>query len=107
MSVQLLESVEAAEAKAEALRAEAQKEAREILQATDAACAANERQAALEHRQMARRILDDAKEAAERHMAERAGRQAEQNAAQMQAARAKIDQAAACLLERVMRNGSR
>ena len=58
MSLEILQSIEQAEAKADGMRAEAQKQAREILKSVEAACLAQERAAAIEHRALYQQLME-------------------------------------------------
>ncbi len=107
MALEVLRSIEAAEARAAEIVAAAQREARDILKATEEACAVNERNAALEHRALQQRILADARATANRSIAAaEAGEHAEREAVAA-AARAKLDAAAKLIYERVVQDGHR
>ncbi len=107
MSLELLKSIEAAEVKAVEMRAEAQKEARDILKSVEEACIADERSAALEHRALGQRILEDARATANRRSDAQAGKEAAERDAVAKAAQARLDQAAQVIFERIVRDGHR
>lgn len=107
MSLELLQSIEKAELGAEAIRADAQKEAREILKAVEEACTQNERTAAIDQRAMAQRVLEDARLAATKHIEVAAAKDKDARDAVVAAARQKLDAAANLIFERVVENGHR
>lgn len=107
MSLELLKKIEEAEAKQEASRAEAQKEARDILKSVEEACVSHERDAALEHRALVQRVLEDAKATANRRIEAMAVEQAKEREGVLFAARARIGAAADEIYKRVVQDGAR
>lgn len=107
MSLELLQSIEKAEGRAEEIRANAQKEAREMLKGVDEACVSNERAAALDHRAQAQRIAEEARNAASRRIEAMAADEAKAREQVTTAARAKLDAAANLIFERVVVDGHR
>ena len=107
MSLKLLQSIQEAEARAEAVRAEAQREAREMLKTVEEVCVGNERQAVLEQRALAQRTLQDAKAAAQRRIAAAALDETAARDALLDAARARLNEAAERIFERVVHDGHR
>lgn len=105
--MELLTSIEKAEAKAEAIRADAQREAREMLKTVEEVCVQNERAAALEHRALSQRVLEDAKETVTRHIEAEAAREQAARDAVTGAARASLDAASKWIYERVVSDGHR
>ncbi len=107
MSLELLKNIERAEAKADDARAEAQKEARDMLKSVEEACLTQERNAALEHRALAQRILEDAKTTANRRIKEMDAQDAAERERITGAAQVKLDEAAQRIFERVVNHGDR
>lgn len=107
MSMELLKSIEQAETKAEGIRADAQKEARDILKVVEEVTVQNERAAALDHRALAQRVLEDARATATRRIEAMAAQEQASREAVEDAARAKLDKAAALIYERVVSDGHR
>jgi len=107
MSWEVLKEVERAEAKAEDIRQSAQKEAREILKSAEEACAVQERNAALEHRALSLRILEDAKATARRRIEALEAEEAKKCAEEMDKARARLPEAAEIIYKRVVADGHR
>lgn len=107
MSLELLQGIEQAEGKAEEIRAEAQREARDMLKSAEEASVQNERNAALDQRAIIQRILDDARQTAQKRID--AMRQAEKEArgAVTETAEKKLDMAANLIFERVFQDGHR
>lgn len=107
MSWEVLKAVERAEAKAEDIRQSAQKEAREILKSVEEACAIEERNAALEHRALSLRILEDAKATARRRIEMADAQEEKRRTAVVEAARRRLDEAADMIVKRVVTDGHR
>ena len=68
MATELFESVRAAEDKAEGILAEAQREARELIKETEAACVEGERKMAREHRALYQSILEEKRAATQQEL---------------------------------------
>lgn len=107
MSLELLKRIEAAESKADEARAEAQREARDVIQSVETACVVHEREAVLEHRALGQRIVEDAKETAMRRNASMEKEQAAKRDAVRGAARQKLDTASQFIFERIVNDGHR
>lgn len=107
MSLELLKSIEQAEAQAEDVRSKAQREGRDMLKSVEDACLIQERNAALEHRTLAQRILEDARVAAQKHIAEMEVQHAVERKAITTEAQKKIELAAQRIFERVVSHGDR
>lgn len=107
MSLELLTSIEKAEARAEEIRAEAQREARDILKSVEEACTHNERDAALQQRAMVQRVLEDARETANRRIETEAAAEAGRREAVTIAAKGRLEDAANLIFERVVGDGNR
>lgn len=107
MSLDIIKRIEAAETKAEAMRAEAQKEARELLKGVEEACVAGERASASEQRRMAQRVIDDARLVAEKRTQALAKEEATAREQVVAAARQKLDAAAQRIFERTVQDGDR
>lgn len=107
MSLEILKSIEQAEGRAEEIRAQAQREARDMIKASEEASVQNERSAALEQRGVVQAILDDARRAAEKRIASMAQEEEAACQAVAEAARKHLDAAANLIFERVVENGHR
>ncbi len=105
MSLELLKSIERAEAQADDARAKAQREGRDMLKSVEEACLVQERNAALEHRALAQRILDDAKATAQKRIAQMETQQAAEREGIAKEAQKRIDLAAQRIFERVVNHG--
>ncbi|MEG0766531.1 MAG: hypothetical protein RR482_02340 [Clostridia bacterium] len=107
MSLELFERIQTAEANADAIRAEAQREARDMLKSVEAACLAEERRAAQEHRAGAQRKLEDAQQKMEKELEQEKAAHEKARQTVNEAAKARLPQAAALIFERVVNNGHR
>lgn len=107
MALEALEEIKAAETQAEAVRQQAQAEAREIQKSVEAANMAAERSAALEHRAMAQGILDEAAAQARLMIQKREQQTCQQREALCRAAQERLDQAAQWIFERIVADGNR
>ncbi len=107
MAKELFRAVQAAEEKADLLVQEAQRTARELLKATEAEVTDAEREMALEHRALYQSIIEEKRASmqaaiasnlpAEKHMLEQS----------LAEARARLDMAAAQIVERIWNDGNR
>lgn len=107
MAKELFRAVQAAEEKADLLVQEAQRTARELLKATEAEVTDAEREIALEHRALYQSIIEEKRASmqaaiasnlpAEKHMLEQS----------LAEARARLDMAAAQIVERIWNDGNR
>ncbi|MDR3051679.1 MAG: hypothetical protein LBU67_08145 [Oscillospiraceae bacterium] len=105
--MQFLSQVERAEAQAEERRADAQREARDILKAVEEANLAAQRAANGADRDLAAQALRRAESQAQAEIAARREKQAAQRAAQDAQARGRLDAAVATIFERVVNDGHR
>lgn len=106
MSMELLGRVEQAEAQAEAIRAQAQQEAREMIKGVEEACVAGERAAALDQRGMSQRILEDARSTAEKRIEAMAADETASREAMVADAKKKVGAAATLIFKRVVEDGN-
>ena len=107
MSLELLKTIEKAEAQAEAVRQDAQKDARELVVEAEKRCAQEEARAAAQRRAEAQGILRQARETSQRRIEQAAVTGQAEREKICQAARAKIESAAALIFERVVGDGDR
>ncbi len=107
MSLELLKSIQEAEAQAEAERTNAQREAREIIKGVTDACTENERRAAVEHRALYQSLLDERKAQVEQKLKQLASGQELARNEMMQAVKQRLTQAADRIAERVLSDGNR
>ena len=120
MSLEILQSIEQAEAKADGMRAEAQKQAREILKSVEAACLAQERAAAIEHRalyehlyhkpsldvdELYQQLMEQDRVRVAGELAKKSQSYAAERANLCKAAEARLEQAATQIFERIVRHG--
>lgn len=106
-SLEVLKDIEKAEARAENILAEAQRESREMVKAAEEASLAQSLSAAQEHRALAQRILEDAQATVRKRidaLNEADARSREQVCGQ---ARKKLDAAAQRIFERIVSDGNR
>ena len=107
MATELFESVRAAEDKAEGILAEAQREARELIKETEAACVEGERKMAREHRALYQSILEETRAATQQELDGEAERERRKIDEQMAQAQKRLPQAVKHIAERVMSDGNR
>lgn len=107
MSMELLQRIEQAETQAEGIRAQAQREARDILKGVEETIVTSERSAVLEHRAMAQHVLEEAERTAHKRIGQAAAAEAEQRAETVAAARQRLQAAANLIYERVVNDGHR
>ena len=112
LSLEVLKSIQQAEEQAEAVRTDALKEAREIVKATETACAQMERSAASEARALYQQLMETHRGEVQRKLDEAAQRNAQERAAQCERAAANLEAAAKMILrqvvsERTMTDGHR
>lgn len=107
MSLQLLQRIEQAEAKAEELRQDAQRNARDMLKSVEEACITHEREATLKHRALSRRMLEDAQVKMASHLAQASKEQAALRVQEMASAKLKLKDAVQFIFERVVNHGDR
>ncbi len=107
LSLELLKSIQEAEARAEAERANAQREAREIIKGVTDACTENERRAAVEHRALLQSILDEKKTQVELELKQLAAGQEQARNEMMDASQQRLFEAADRIVKRVLSDGNR
>ena len=107
LSLELLKSIQEAEAQAEAERANAQREAREIIKGVTDACTENERRAAVEHRALFQSIQDEKKKQVEQKLVKLSAAKEQARSEMMRAAKQRLDSAADRIAERILSDGNR
>lgn len=107
MSLEVLESIQAAEQKAESIRHKAQQEARDMLKSVEGACAARERSAAVQLRSLYQTLLDDRRKQVEEKLDAVRLKKSAERAAFISKAETHLDEAASVIFERVIKNGDR
>lgn len=107
MSLELLNTIREAESKAEAIKAEAQREAREIIKGVEAAVGEAQRQGALENRTLYQQIVEEKRRTVQSHIDSKQGQRDAQRLALSSAAQACMDQAVTMIVERVIGDGNR
>ena len=107
MSTELFEAIHEAEAKAECIVLDAQREARELVKQVEATCVEGERSMAREHRALYQSILEEKRATMKGLLDAEAATENRAIDAQMQLARQKLPQAAKRIAERVMCDGNR
>lgn len=107
MSLQLLQRIEAAEAKAEQMRQEAQRQARDMQKSAEDAFTAQEREAQLSHRTFMRRALEEAQAETASHLEKELTDYAAAREKMITAADAKLGDAVQFIYERIVKNGNR
>lgn len=107
MALEILKQIEQAEGKAEGMRQDAQRDAREMLKSVEEACVIGERQAAAEQRAMAQSMLEEARSTTSRRLDAEAEKVAASREKAMAEARTRLSDAANLIFERVVGNGNR
>ena len=107
MALQALEEIKAAEAQAEIIRQKAQAQVREMQKSVEAANLATERNAALEQRALAQRILEEAAAQARLLIQKREQQACGQREAIGKAAQGRLEEAARRIFERIVADGNR
>lgn len=107
MSLELLKTIEQAEAQAENIRQDAQKAARELIVEAEKRCAEEEAKATARRRAEAQNLLRQARETSERRIAQAAAKQEAARAKACEDARKKLDGAAVLIFERIVGDGDR
>lgn len=107
LSLELLKSIQEAEAQAESERTNAQREAREILKGVTDACTENERRAAVEHRALFQSIQDEKKIQVEKTLAQLNLAKEKTRNEMMHAAQQRLSMAADKIAERILSDGNR
>lgn len=107
LSLELLKSIQEAEARAEAERTNAQREAREIIKGVTDACTENERRAAVEHRALFQSILEEKKTQVELRLKQLAVVKEQARDEMMRAAQQRLSAAADRIVKKVLNDGNR
>lgn len=107
MSLELLKSIQEAEAQAEAERTSAQREAREIIKGVADACTENERRAAVEHRALFQSIQDEKKTQVEKKLIQLASVNEQARNEMMRASQQRLFESADRIVERILSDGNR
>jgi hypothetical protein len=107
MALELLEGIRREEETAEKIRADAQRERREIIKAVEEACAEAERAAGAENRARYLRVMEDKKQEVLALIASRESAAARERAAVCARAESRLARAATLAAERIVRYGSR
>ncbi len=105
LSLEILQSIQAAEAKAEEMRSDAQREARDMIKSMESVCVAQERSAAIEHRALYQQLMDQDRQRVEAQLAQNSQELARQRAALCKDAEKRLDQAATQIFERIVNHG--
>lgn len=107
MSLELLKAIQEAEGRADVTRGNAQREAREMIKAVEAACTEHERQAAQDHRALFQSVLEEKRVQVQKALEGQSQEQEKQRIALCHDAEKRLDLAAARIFERVVNNGHR
>ena len=107
MALELLKTIEQAEAQADSIRQDASRRARELVVEADKRGAEEEARAISRRRQEAQNILREARETSQRRIDGLAQKQARQREEVCRAARQKLDGAATLIFERIVGDGNR
>lgn len=105
MSLEVLKSIQHAEAGAEDIRSQAQHEAREMQKGVEAACAARERGAAIEYRTLYQALMDDKQAQVQKAIDANEKEHAKERESLSKKAEAYLDRAATLVFERVVNDG--
>ena len=100
MSLEIMKGIQQAEAQADEIRQTAQREARDVVKAVEAAIAQQERAAAIENRAQYAQAIEDKKQEVEHQLTE-------QREALGQQARKHLPEAVSAIYERVLQHGNR
>jgi vacuolar-type H+-ATPase subunit H len=106
LSLEVLSQIREAEAKAEDVKQEAQREARDMIKSVESACAAAERSAAVEHRGMYQQLMEGKRQEVMQHLKENRVAADAKVASEMKQAEERLDQAANLIFERVVKHGN-
>jgi len=107
LSLELLKSVQEAEAQAETERTSAQREAREIIKGVTDACTENERRAAVDHRALFQSVLDEKKVQVEQQLMLLAKSKQKAREELMHGVHQRLSMAADRIVERILSDGNR
>jgi vacuolar-type H+-ATPase subunit H len=107
MSQELYQAVHNAEEAADRIVQEAQQQARDLIKETEAEIKAGERKAALAQRAKYQSILEEKRQAVEKQIEDRRPQADKAQRERLDAARAKLEQAAQMIFERIWNDGDR
>ena len=105
MSLEIMKGIQQAEAQADEIRQTAQREARDVVKAVEAAIAQQERTAAIENR--AQYAQEDKKQEVEHQLNAQRAKAGKQREALCQQARKHLPEAVSAIYERVLQHGDR
>ncbi len=105
LSLEILQSIQQAEQQAEEARQNAQREARDVIKSVEAACATDERTAAIEHRALYQKLMDEHRLKVEAELKEKSKAQEQERAALCREAETRLDAAATLIFERIVNHG--
>lgn len=105
MAQEVFQAVREAEEQADQRIQEAQKQARELLKAAETAVTEEERKGSLEHRTLYQQIMDDKRQRLVKQLETQRPNVQQAQAESLVPARAKLDQAAHRIVERVLNDG--
>ncbi len=106
LSLEVLSQIREAEEKAENIRQDAQREAREIIKSVESACASAERSAAVDHRGMYQQMMEGKRQEVMLHLKENREAADAKVSSEMKQAEKRLDQAASLIFERVVKHGN-
>ena len=104
MSLEIMKGIQQAEAQADEIRQTAQREARDVVKAVEAAIAQQERAAAIENRAQ---YAQDKKQEVEHQLTAQRAKAGKQREALCQQARKHLPEAVGAIYERVLQHGNR
>lgn len=107
MALEILKTIRQAEEQAEALAQEAQQQARELIAAAEQSSAQRRREGGVRNHERLQAMLDERRGQVQAALREEAGALMNARRAQMEAARARLPQAAELIVKRVLEDGSR
>ena len=106
MSLEIMKGIQQAEAQADEIRQTAQREARDVVKAVEAAIAQQER-AAIENRAQYAQAMEDKKQEVEHQLTAQRAKAGKQREALCQQARKHLPEAVSAIYERVLQHGDR
>ena len=104
MSLEIMKGIQQAEAQADEIRQTAQREARDVVKAVEAAIAQQERAAAIENRAQYAQAMEDKKQEVEHQLTAQRAKAGKQLCQQ---ARKHLPEAVSAIYERVLQHGNR
>lgn len=102
-----MKGIQQAEAQADEIRQTAQREARDVIKAVEAAVAQQERAAAIENRAQYAQAMEDKKREVERQLTKQRAAMSKEREALCQQARTRLPEAVNAIYERVLQHGNR